>query len=89
MCFLTVPIAAGYNEIKLSQCGKKQKKGGTAKINCNSLESEGINYRESSIWQSIGTSYYLSTVNINYYKQTKWQVCIIQKYADVIFKRKQ
>lgn len=44
-CFVTVPIAKGYNESKTSRGGKKTGKKGVTKIYCRSLESEKINRR--------------------------------------------
>ena len=48
-CFVTVPIAKGYNESKTNRGGKKTGKTGVTKIYCRSLESEKINCREFSI----------------------------------------
>ena len=69
--FVTVPKATRYNENKTQSGGKNQKKEARQKIYCGSvetLESERINYRESSTPQMININYYLSAVTINYYK---------------------
>ena len=50
----------------------KTKKKSIAEIYCGSLESEGINYRESSIWLMLDANYYLPTVGLSCYKPTKW-----------------